>query len=71
MNQQFKRENNGLDLLSDSMSKSRLYEAAENSKIELSNSQSTSINLPYITADQTGPKVIFLNKFEFIDFSKN
>src|SRR3712207_7924270 len=39
----------------DSMALQRLYEAAEKAKIELSSAQETQINLPFITADQTGP----------------
>ncbi len=51
----FKREN-GIDLRKDPMALQRLKEAAEKAKIELSSSQQTEINLPFITADQTGPK---------------
>ena len=46
----------GIDLTSDKMAMQRLKEAAEKAKIELSGMTSTSINLPYITADATGPK---------------
>lgn len=46
----------GIDLLEDKMALQRLREAAERAKIELSTSPSTSINLPFITADETGPK---------------
>ncbi|MBP5464246.1 MAG: molecular chaperone DnaK, partial [Treponema sp.] len=46
----------GIDLSSDAMAKQRLREAAENAKISLSNQTSTEINLPFITADATGPK---------------
>ena len=52
---EFKRET-GLDLSHDRMALQRLKEASEKAKIELSSAQSTSINLPFITADQTGPK---------------
>ena len=52
---EFKNSNN-IDLYSDPMAIQRIKEAAENAKIMLSNSTSTSINLPYITADATGPK---------------
>jgi molecular chaperone DnaK len=52
---QFKKEN-GIDLHSDPMALQRLKEAAEKAKIELSSSQQTDINLPYITADSNGPK---------------
>ncbi len=47
---------NGIDLHNDPIALQRLKEAAETAKIELSTSQETDINLPYITADQTGPK---------------
>lgn len=50
------REQEGIDLSADKMAIQRLREAAEKSKIELSNMGSTSINLPFITADETGPK---------------
>ena len=52
----FKRENNGLDLSKDIMALQRLKEAAEKAKCELSTAQTSEINLPFITADQTGPK---------------
>ena len=52
---QFKAEN-GIDLRSDKMALQRLKEAAEKAKIELSGVASTNINLPFITADATGPK---------------
>ena len=52
---EFKREQ-GIDLTKDPMAMQRLREAAEKAKIELSSSQSTDVNLPYITADQSGPK---------------
>jgi molecular chaperone DnaK len=52
---EFKKENK-VDLHSDPLALQRLKEAAEKAKIELSNSTQTEINLPYITADQTGPK---------------
>ncbi|WP_045857813.1 molecular chaperone DnaK [Teredinibacter purpureus] len=47
---------NGIDLHSDPLALQRLKEAAEKAKIELSSSQQTEVNLPYITADATGPK---------------
>jgi molecular chaperone DnaK len=47
---------NGVDLKGDPLAMQRLKEAAENAKIELSSSQQTEVNLPYITADATGPK---------------
>src|ERR671916_699520 len=46
----------GIDLTQDKMALQRLYEAAEKAKIELSSAQETQINLPFITADQSGPK---------------
>jgi molecular chaperone DnaK len=52
---EFKKEN-GLDLRNDLLAKQRLKEAAEKAKIELSSSQQTEVNLPYITADASGPK---------------
>ena len=52
---EFKGEH-GIDLSGDRMALQRLKEAAEKAKIELSSTQTTSINLPFITADQTGPK---------------
>ena len=51
----FKKEN-GIDLSKDKMVMQRLKEAAEKAKIELSSSPSTEINLPFLTADATGPK---------------
>ena len=53
--EEFKKEN-GIDLSADKMSAQRVIEAAEKAKIELSNMVSTSINLPFITADASGPK---------------
>ena len=52
---EFKKEN-GIDLTGDKVAMQRLKEAAEKAKIELSGVTSTNINLPYITADATGPK---------------
>ena len=52
---EFKKEN-GIDLRNDLLAKQRLKEAAEKAKIELSSSQQTEVNLPYITADASGPK---------------
>ena len=52
---EFKRDQ-GIDLQSDPMALQRLYEAAEKAKIELSTTQETQINLPFITADAAGPK---------------
>ena len=60
---EFKKEN-GIDLHTDPLALQRLKEAAEKAKIELSSSQQTEVNLPYITADATGPKhlVVKLNR---------
>jgi len=52
---EFKKDS-GIDLTKDMMALQRLKDAAEKAKIELSSSQSTSVNLPYVTADATGPK---------------
>ena len=52
----FMKENNGIDLRKDKMAHQRLKEAAEKAKIELSGMTSANINLPFITADITGPK---------------
>ena len=52
---EFKKEQ-GIDLRNDKLALQRLKEAAEKAKIELSSAQQTEINLPFITADQTGPK---------------
>ena len=65
--EEFKKEN-GMDLKGDKLALQRLKEAAEKAKIELSSGAQTEINLPYITADQTGPKHLTLkltrSKFE-------
>ena len=63
---EFKGENN-MDLSNDPSALQRLREAAEKAKVELSNSTTTEINLPYITADNTGPKhlVRTLSKAKF------
>ena len=57
---EFKKEN-GVDLREDPLAKQRLKEAAEKAKIELSNSPQTDINLPFITADKSGPKHLNIN----------
>jgi len=66
---EFKKEN-GVDLSSDKMALQRLREGAEKAKIELSASLETEINLPFITADQNGPKHLLIklsrSKFEQI-----
>ncbi len=53
--EQFKKDS-GMDLSNDPLALQRLKEAAEKAKIELSSAQQTEVNLPYITADKTGPK---------------
>ena len=64
---EFKKEQ-GIDLKNDKLALQRLKEAAEKAKIELSSSAQTEINLPFITADQTGPKHLTMkltrSKFE-------
>ncbi len=64
---EFKKEN-GIDLTKDPLALQRLKEAAEKAKIELSSTMETEINLPYITADSSGPKHLVLKlsraKFE-------
>jgi len=64
---EFKKES-GIDLKNDKLALQRLKEAAEKAKIELSSAQQTEINLPFITADQTGPKHLAIklsrSKFE-------
>ncbi|MEM8563679.1 MAG: molecular chaperone DnaK [Pseudomonadota bacterium] len=55
LSDEFKKES-GIDLHNDPLALQRLKEAAEKAKIELSSSQQTEVNLPYITADATGPK---------------
>ena len=50
------KKDSGMDLKGDPLAMQRLKEAAEKAKIELSSSQQTDVNLPYITADQSGPK---------------
>lgn len=67
MIEEFKKEN-GIDLSKDKMALQRLREAAEKAKVELSSAMETEINLPFITADATGPKHIAIKltraKFE-------
>jgi len=64
---EFKKES-GIDLHNDTLALQRLRESAEKAKIELSSAQQTDVNLPYITADATGPKHLKINvtrsKFE-------
>jgi len=56
INDEFKKENSGIDLKKDKMALQRLKDAAEKAKIDLSATTSTNINLPFVTADATGPK---------------
>jgi molecular chaperone DnaK len=65
---QFKREQ-GIDLRKDQMALQRLQEACEKAKKELSSSASTDINLPFITADASGPKHLQMN-LSRVDFEK-
>jgi len=53
---EFKNDNDGLDITKDPMALQRLREGAEKAKVELSSSPQTEINLPYLSADATGPK---------------
>ena len=55
------KKTDGIDLSKDRMALQRLKEAAEKAKCELSSSQSSEINLPFITADQSGPKHLLIN----------
>jgi len=63
---EFKKEN-GVDISKDPMALQRIKEAAEKAKVELSSSSNTEINLPYLTADSTGPKhlVVSLSRSKF------
>lgn len=67
------REQEGIDLSADRMALQRIREAAEKAKIELSSMQTTSINLPFITADETGPKHLetSLNRAQFEKLAKS
>jgi molecular chaperone DnaK len=69
---EFKREN-GIDLTRDNVAMQRLKEAAEKAKIELSGVTTSNINLPYITADATGPKHldITLTRAKFNELTKH
>ena len=62
------KKSSGIDLTTDPMAMQRLRDAAENAKIELSQTQKTNVNLPYITTDSTGPKFLDIDltraKFE-------
>jgi molecular chaperone DnaK len=69
---EFQKEN-GMDISKDPMALQRLREAAEKAKIELSSSPQTEINLPYVTADSTGPKhlVMTITKSKFDQLTKS
>ncbi len=69
---EFKKEQ-GIDLRTDQQALQRLKEAAEKAKIELSSTSQTEINLPYITADQTGPKhlVVSLSRAKLEDLVRD
>lgn len=56
INDEFKKDNPGIDLKTDKMALQRLKDAAEKAKIDLSGTTTTNINLPFVTADATGPK---------------
>ena len=68
--EEFKKINSGLDLREDLTALQRLKDSAEKAKIELSSSQKTNINIPYVTANETGPKHLDIeltrSKFEQI-----
>ena len=70
---EFMKENAGIDLRKDKMAHQRLKEAAEKAKIELSGVATTNINLPFITADATGPKHFdgTLTRAKFDDITKD
>ena len=55
------KKSDGIDISKDPMAMQRIREAAEKAKVELSGTQSTNINIPYITADNSGPKHLSLN----------
>jgi molecular chaperone DnaK len=69
---EFQKEN-GIDLRKDKQALQRLREAGEKAKIELSSTMSTNVNLPFITADQDGPKHLDLNitRAKFDDLTKD
>lgn len=66
------QENEGIDLSTDKMALQRLREGAEKAKVELSGTLTTSINLPFITADETGPKhlEVDLTRAQFEELAK-
>ncbi|NQV51066.1 MAG: molecular chaperone DnaK [Candidatus Marinimicrobia bacterium] len=67
------KKTEGIDLSKDPMGMQRLKEASEKAKVELSSTSATEINLPYITADQTGPKhlVLTLTRAKFEDLTSD
>jgi len=67
------QKDNGIDLRKDKQALQRLREAGEKAKIELSSTMSTNVNLPFITADQEGPKHLDLNitRAKFDDLTKD
>ena len=71
--EEFMKENSGIDLRKDKMALQRLKDAAEKAKIELSGMTTANINLPFITADATGPKHFeaTLTRAEFDDLTKD
>ena len=73
MAETFMQENGGIDLRKDKMALQRLKEAAEKAKIELSGTMSSEINLPFITADATGPKhfAATLTRAKFNDLTRD
>ncbi|AWU39232.1 chaperone DnaK [Blattabacterium punctulatus CPU2] len=73
LSNEFKYKEGGIDLRNDPMALQRLKEASEKAKIELSSSTKTEINLPYITATESGPKhmVLTLTRSKFEQLSEN
>ncbi len=71
--EEFMKENSGIDLRKDKMAMQRLKDAAEKAKIELSGMTTSNINLPFITADATGPKHFeaTLTRAKFDDLTKD
>ena len=71
--EEFMKENSGIDLRKDKMALQRLKDAAEKAKIELSGMTTANINLPFITADATGPKHFeaTLTRAKFDDLTKD
>jgi molecular chaperone DnaK len=67
------KKSQGIDLSQDRMALQRLYEAAEKAKVELSTTQETQINLPFVTADQSGPKHLDmrLSRAKMVELTSN